>query len=364
MINVTKTTLPPINKYIKYLKKIWANNWITNKGEFVLDLEKKLQNYLKIDNLLAVNNGTIAMQLGFRALGLKGEVITTPFTFPATTNVLIWERLKPVFADIDPETFNIDPEEIEKKITKDTCAILAVHVFGNPCNVLAIKKIAKKYNLKVIYDSAHAFGIEYKGKSILCWGDINTLSFHAAKVFHTVEGGAVITQNKENYRRVNLLRNHGIETYDKVVLAGTNAKMNELQAVMGLCVLEDFDKQIAMRAKIYSIYLSAFSNNQFRLQKLNSALTKFTYTYFPICFPSEKIRDHIYKVLLKNGIRARKYFYPPCHEFPYIKGDSKLLPYSTSISHTILCLPIYASLAIKDVERIIDMINKELKRLR
>lgn len=361
MINVTKTTLPPINKYIKYLKKIWANNWITNKGEFVLSLEKELEDYLKVKNLLAVNNGTIAMQLAFKALGLKGEVITTPFTFPATTNALIWEGLKPVFADIDPETFNIDPEEIEKKITKETSAILAVHVFGNPCDVEAIEKIAKKYNLKVIYDSAHAFGIEYKGKSILCWGDINTLSFHAAKVFHTAEGGAVVTRNGKDSQKINLLRNHGIETYDKVVLAGTNAKMNELQAIMGLCVLEEFDEQVLMRKEVYRRYSSFFSNKQFKLQKLNNSLTRYTYPYFPICFPSEKIRDRIYKVLLKNGIRARKYFYPPCHELPYIKGDSKSLLYSTNISHTILCLPIYASLAMEDVNRIINLVNKELK---
>lgn len=363
MINVTKTTLPPINKYIKYLKKVWVNNWVTNKGEFVLGLEKELENYLKIKNLSVVSNGTIAMQLAFKALKLKGEVITTPFTFPATTNSLIWEGLKPVFADIDPETFNIDAKEIEKKITKETSAILAVHVFGNPCDVEAIEKIAKMYNLKVIYDSAHAFGIEYKDKSVLSWGDINTLSFHAAKVFHTAEGGAVVTRNEKDSQKINLLRNHGIETYDKVVLAGINAKMNELQAIMGLCVLEEFDEQVAVRAEIYQRYSSVFSNNQFRLQKLNNSLTKYTYPYFPICFPSEKIRDHIYKVLLKNGVRARKYFYPPCHELPYIKSDSKSLPYSTSISHTILCLPIYASLAMKDVEMIIDLINKELRYL-
>src|SRR3989344_1959048 len=197
MINVTKTTLPSINKYIKYLKKIWANNWVTNKGKFVLDLELELEKYLKVKHLLAVSNGTVALRLAFKALGLSGEVITTSFTFPATTNALIWEGLKPVFADIDPETFNINPKEVEKKINKKTVAILAVHVFGNPCNVEELAELARKYNLKLIYDSAHAFGIEYKGKSILSWGDINTLSFHAAKIFHTAEGGAVISKDKK-----------------------------------------------------------------------------------------------------------------------------------------------------------------------
>ncbi|MDD5415754.1 MAG: DegT/DnrJ/EryC1/StrS family aminotransferase [Candidatus Daviesbacteria bacterium] len=364
MINVTKTTLPPINKYIKYLKKVWMNNWITNKGEFTLQLEKELKNYLKVKNLSVVSNGTIAMQLAFKALKLKGEVITTPFTFPATTNSLIWEGLKPVFADIDPETFNIDAKEIEKKITKETSAILAVHVFGNPCDVEAIEKIAKKYNLKIIYDSAHAFGIEYKDKSVLSWGDINTLSFHAAKVFHTAEGGAVIARKKRDYQMLDLLKNHGIEYYDKVVIAGINAKMNELQAIMGLCVLEDFEKSIIKRKKIYQRYKEAFLKNPLiKIQKLHNNLTKYTYPYFPVFFPDEKTRERIFKVLLKNGIRARKYFYPPCHEFPYIKYSSSDLPNATKISHTILCLPLYATLTTKDHERIINLVNKALLSL-
>lgn len=360
MINVTKTTLPPINRYIKYLKKIWANNWVTNKGEFVLDLEKVLEKYLKVKNLLAVSNGTIAMQLAFRALGLKGEVITTPFTFPATTNALIWEGLKPVFADIDPETFNIDPKEIEKKITEKTSAILAVHVFGNPCDVLALEKIAKKHNLKVIYDSAHAFGVEYQDRSILSWGDVNTLSFHATKVFHTIEGGAVIAKDTKIATKIDLLRNHGIETYDKVVLAGTNAKLNELQAIMGLCILEEFDKQVIARARVYRRYASVFSKTQFKLQRLSSLLTKYTYPYFPICFSSEKVRDDVYKILLKNNIRARKYFYPPCHELPYIKYTGSDLPHATKISHSILCLPLYGTLSKKDQDKIINIIKKTL----
>lgn len=362
MINVTKTTLPPINRYIKYLRKIWANNWVTNKGEFSIKLEEELKGYLKAKNLLAVSNGTVAMQLAFKALDLKGEVITTPFTFPATTNALIWEGLKPVFADIDPETFNIDPKEIKKKINKNTSAILAVHVFGNGCDVESIEKIAKDHNLNVIYDSAHAFGIEYKSKSILSWGDINALSFHAAKVFHTGEGGAVITKNKMSYKKINLLRNHGIEYYDKVVLAGINAKINELQAAMGLCVLKDFEKGVTKRKKIYQRYREAFSNNSvLKLQKLSTNLTKYTYPYFPVCFSSQKVRERVFKVLLKNGIRARKYFYPPSHELPYINNESYSLPNATLVSHTILCLPMYASLALKDVDRIIDLINKELE---
>lgn len=358
MINVTKTTLPPIDKYISYIRKIWANNWVTNKGEFVLALEKKLQNYLKVKNLLAVSNGTIAMQVAFKALNLKGEVITTPFTFPATTNSLIWEGLKPVFADIDPQTFNIDPKEIEKKITKETSAILAVHVFGNPCDVESIEKIAKKYNLKVIYDSAHAFAVEYKNKSVLLWGDINTLSFHATKIFHTIEGGAIISKDKKNNENINVLRNHGIKTYDQVIVAGINAKMNELQAIMGLCVLGDLEKNIKKREKLYKRYLTAFGGSQFKTQKLNKNMSQYTYSYFPLCFKNQKIRDKVFKVLLKNGIRARKYFYPPCHELPYIKSPSSDLPNATRISHTILCLPLYADLSQKDQDKIIGLIQK------
>lgn len=364
MINVTKTTLPSINKYIRYLRKIWANNWVTNKGEFTLKLEKELENYLEVKNLLVVSNGTIAMQLAFKALELEGEVITTPFTFPATTNALIWEGLIPIFADINPGTFNIDPKDLEKKITKKTSAILAVHVFGNPCDVENIEKIAQKHNLKVIYDSAHAFGIEYKNKSILNWGDINTLSFHAAKIFYTAEGGAVICKNHKINKKIDLLRNHGIQFYEEVVLAGINAKMNELEAIMGLCVLEDFDKGIAKRKRIYQRYKEVFSGSPLlKLQKLNINLTKYTYPYFPVSFPNEKTRDRIFKILLKNGIRARKYFYPPSHELPYINDEGYYLPNSTKISHTILCLPIYASLSLKDVNRIIDLINKELNNL-
>ena len=313
-------------------------------------------------NLLAVSDGTTAMQLAYKALGLKGEVITTSFTFPATTNSLVWEGLQPVFADIDPETFNISPKEIEKKITKKTVAILAVHVFGNPCNVEEIERIAKKNSLKVIYDSAHAFGVDYKNKSVLNWGDVNTLSFHAAKIFHTVEGGGVISKSSKIHKKIDLMRNHGIKYYEQVLLPGINAKMNELQSVMGLCVLEDFEKQVSLRKKIYQRYSSAFADNKnLRLQKINKGVTNFSYPYFPVCFPNEKTRNRVYETLLKNDIRARKYFYPACHELPYIKKDSKSLPYSTNISHTILCLPLYGSLATKDVDRIIQIINEELK---
>ena len=361
MIGVTKTRLPFLNKYVKYLKKIWNTSQVTNKGEFSQKLEKGLEKYLGVKNLLVVANGTLALQLSYKALGLRGEVITTPFTFPATTNSLIWEGLKPVFADIDRDTFNIEPEDVEKKITKATSAILAVHVFGNPCDLEKLEKIAKKYKVKLIYDSAHAFGVKYKGKSVLKWGDVNILSFHAAKVFHTAEGGAVIAKNKSLYKTLDLLRNHGIETYDKVNLPGINAKMSELHAALGLCVLEDFDKEVSQRKKIYEEYRKTFSgNSKFRLQRLSSNLTRYNCPYFPICFSNEKTRNKVHDALLKKGIRARKYFYPPIHELPYLKSKSYRLPNATNISHTVLCLPLYGDLLKKDVKRIINIVNREV----
>lgn len=361
MINVTKTTLPPLSEYNKYLKKIWKNNWVTNQGEFSIKFEKKLEKYLGMKYIMPVSNGTLAMQLAFKALDLKGEVITTPFTFPATTNALIWEGLTPVFADIDPNTFNIDPKSVEKKITNKTSAILAVHVFGNPCDVESLDKIAKKHKLKLIYDSAHAFAVEYGGKTLMEWGEINTLSFHAAKIFHTVEGGAVTARNKNIKEKLYLLSNHGILNYEEIVLAGTNAKMNELQAAMGLCLLKSYNQEISKRKKIYETYLNAFGqNDSLKTQKLNEKMTKYTYPYFPICFATEKVRDNVYKTLLRNGIRARKYFYPPCHEFPYIREKSSNYPNATKISHSILCLPLYSTLPIGSVKKVISIIKKEL----
>lgn len=362
MITVSKTRFPSLVGYIKYLKRIWKTGWVTNKGELSIELEEKLKKYLKVDNLLVVANGTLALQIVFKALALESEVITTPFTFPATTNSLIWEGLKPVFADINPETFNLDPIHVEKKITKNTSAILAVHVFGNPCDLEALDKIAEKHNLKIIYDAAHAFGVEYKNKSILNWGDANILSFHAAKVFQTAEGGAIAVRSKKLADKIDLMRNHGIKTYDVVVIPGINAKMNELEAAMGLSIFGGLKKELAGRKRIYKKYISAFKDDQrFRLQKLNENLTEYNYPYFPICFLDEKTRDKVHDALLANGIRARKYFYPPCHELPYLKSKKLHLPNATKISHTILCLPLYGSLALKDVTRIIKIIQKEVR---
>ena len=317
MITVTKSDLPDLEEYIEYLKKIWASRWLTNNGEFVQLLERRLEEYLKVKNLGLVANGTLALQLALKALDIKGEVVTTPFTFAATTNVILWEGLTPVFADIDPETFNINPKDVEKKITDKTTAILAVHVYGNPCYVEELQEIADKYDLKLIYDAAHAFGVEYKNRSVLNYGDISTLSFHATKVFNTIEGGAIIIKDEELFEKLKLLINHGIKSEEEVVLPGINAKMNEFQAAMGVCNLENIDEKIQLRKKIYEHYIEELADTTVKFQKIIAS--NYNYIYMPLCFEDIKKRNEIYSDLIKNGIMPRKYFYPLTVDFDYLK---------------------------------------------
>src|SRR5574344_539107 len=240
-INVTKTYLPNKEKYLKYIDEIYENGWITNNGPLVQKLEKKLAKYLGVKNIVLVANGTVALEIAYRTLELKGFAITTPFSFVATTSSLVTNALLPIFADIDPKSLNIDQKKIEEKITPNTSAIVATHVFGNPCDVEAIEQIAKKYNLKVVYDAAHAFGVNYKDKSIANYGDITTLSFHATKLFHTIEGGALVINDDELVQKVRYLINFGIKSLTEITYLGTNAKMNEFEAAMGLCVLDDIE---------------------------------------------------------------------------------------------------------------------------
>jgi len=360
LITVTRPDLPPLEKYIEYLKRIWETRWLTNNGELVQLFEKKLEEYLKVKNIAVVCNGTLALHIALKALNLKGEVITTPFTFAATTNVIVWEGLTPVFADIDPETFNIDPEDVERKITDKTCAILAVHVFGNPCYVEELQRIAKEYDLKLIYDAAHAFGVEYKNKSILDYGDISILSFHATKVFHTIEGGAIVTKDRELFEKIKLLRNHGIKTEEEVILPGTNAKMNEFQAAMGLCNLKYIEQNISRRKKLYKFYKEKLNNLNVKFQKIIAS--KYNYAYMPVLFENKKQRDKIYLELIKNNIKPRKYFYPLTSNFNYFDKNryaskDKDLINAIKVSNRILCLPLYSDLDIKIVEKIVNIIK-------
>lgn len=362
MINVTKSDLPEIERYIEYLKKIWSSRWMTNNGEFVQFLEKRLEDYLKVKNLVLVTNGTLALQLALKALNIKGEVITTPFTFSATTNVILWEGLTPVFSDIDTKTFNIDLKDIERKITDKTSAILAVHVYGNPYYAEELQKIADRYNLKLIYDAAHAFGVEYKNQSVLNYGDISTLSFHAAKLFHTIEGGAIIVDDEELSEKLKLLRNFGIKSEEEVILPGINAKMNEFQASMGLCNLENIDGKIQHRKNIYNYYKKELATTTVKFQKIIAS--KYNYGYMPILFQNKMKRDEIYSELIKNGIKPRKYFYPLTSDFNYFKNKDIYLykrdelKIATDISNRVLCLPLYPDLDIEIVDKIIYIIKR------
>ena len=361
MITVTRADLPSLEKYSEYLKKIWANHWLTNDGEFVQLLGTKLEEYLGIQNLVLMSNGTLALQLALRALEIKGEVITTPFTFATTTNVLLWEGLTPVFADIDPQTYNIDPYKVEKQITPKTSAILAVHVYGNPCYVKQLQEIADKHNLKIVYDAAHAFDVTYEDQPITCFGDASVLSFHATKAFNTIEGGAVVAKNQQVVDKLKLMRNHGIKSETEVVLPGINAKMNEFQAAMGLCNLDSVQEAIKARENLYARYVEQLSDLPVRFQKVIAS--KYNYSYMPALFESKKQRDAVYDLLSSEGIKPRKYFYPLTVNFDYFKktGVDLVKKYglvnADMVADRILCLPIYPALKNSDVDTIAGLVR-------
>ena len=363
MIFVTRPYLPELKEYIRYLKKIWKNKWLTNNGEFVRSLEVEQKKYLKVKNLLLTTNGMLGLQLTLKALDLTGEVITTPFTFAATTNVLVWEGLTPVFADIDPETYNIDPIDVERKITKKTSAILAVHVYGNPCDVITLQRIARKYELKLIYDAAHAFGVKCKGRSVLEYGDASVVSFHATKMYNTIEGGAIVVKDKMLIKKLKLLRDFGIESEEKVVLPGINAKMNEFQAAMGLCNLKSIGTIIKKRKVIYERYKDALSDlPSISFQRL--VTSQYNYIYMPVCFSDKQERDNVYGALRDQGIMSRKYFYPLTTEAVYFKGKNLIkkfkLDNAKNVADRILCLPIYPDLGLGVVDRITSLIKRSL----
>jgi dTDP-4-amino-4,6-dideoxygalactose transaminase len=349
MINVTKTFFPPQEIYQQYLDSIWGQKWITNHGPLVVELESLLKNYLGVPNLHFLNNGTIALQIAIKALELKGEVITTPFSYVATTSSLMWENCRPVFADIDPHTFNIDPSKIEDSITAQTSGILATHVFGNPCDIEAIEIIASRHGLKVIYDAAHCFGTLYKGHSVFNYGDISTASFHATKVFHTAEGGAVFTSNFDLHKKMGYLRNFGHESPVSFAMVGINGKSSELHAAMGLSVLPYMNEILQRRKELSSFYDQALSSLNFQKQKIQEN-TIYNNSYYPVVFPSLHQLEQSIKVLNENQVFPRRYFYPSLDTLNYI--NSAPCEVSRSIAERILCLPLYHDLQFADIERI------------
>ena len=346
MINVTKTYLPDFDEYCSILKRAWDKSWITNNGELVQVLEYKLKNFLNVQHLFYTSNGTVVLQMALKALNITQEVITTPFSYVATTNAILWEGCKPVFVDIDSDSLCIDASKIEAAITDKTQAILATHVYGIPCDIEAIDKIAKKYGLKVIYDAAHAFGVTYKGKSFLSYGDISTCSFHATKIFHTVEGGCIIANDEQLAERLLLQRQFG-HIYDDYYCVGINAKNSEFHAAMGLCVLPKINEIIAARKTISEWYDSLMPN--IKRPKLNGE-AQYNYSYYPIIFNTESELLKVVEHLKEQEISGRRYFYPSLNELPFIEKQS--CPVSEDISSRVLCLPLYHGLSISDVERI------------
>jgi len=353
LINVTKTFLPPLDEYIKYLEKIWETHWVTNQGPLAEDLESKLKEYLNVKNLLLVSNGTIALQLAIKALNLKDEIITTPYSYVATTNSILWENCTPVFCDIENKTFCIDANKIENLINENTSAILATHVYGFPCDVVKIKSLADKYNLKVIYDGAHAFGVNYKNQSLLNFGDISTVSFHATKIFHTIEGGAVITNDDKLNEKLFLYRAFG-HLDDEYFSIGINGRTSEFHAAMGLCNLPRVNDFILKRKEINLLYRDFLKNLPLEIPVIPEDII-YNYSYFPVFFSSEEKLLDVKKLLTENEINTRRYFYPSLNKLPYLNTVS--CPVSENIAERVLCLPVYTELEFKDIKLISEIIT-------
>ena len=352
MIPVTKTFLPPQDEYQKILSRAWEKGWITNRGMLVKELEKSLKNFLKVPNIIATTNGTLPIQIAIKALELKGEIITTPFSYVATTSSIVWENCKPVFVDIHPDYLTIDEKLIEAAITPDTSAILATHVFGNPCEVEEIARIAKKHNLKVIYDAAHCFAVQYKGKSIFDYGDVSTCSFHATKLFHTGEGGAIFTGDGELHKKLFNHHNFGHKGQEEFHGLGINAKMSELQAAMGLSVLPYMQEILDERKYVVDFYNQNLEG--LKRIKIRSG-TKWNYSYFPVIFNTEEELLEKKALLEKHGIYGRRYFYPSLNTLNYI--ESQNMPVSEKIASQIICLPLYAGISNTELETTSDSIN-------
>ena len=354
MINVTKTFFPPIEEYNAQVQKIWKNQWLTNRGALVLELEEKLKEYLSVSNIIIMNNGTIPIQIALKILGNNSEIITTPFSYVATTAAIVWENCTPVFVDIHPDYLTIDETKIEAAITPRTKAILATHVFGNPCHIEAIKTIAQKHNLKVIYDAAHAFGVTYQGKSIFEYGDVSTCSFHATKLFHTGEGGAIFCSDTIFRDKLFYSHNFGHNGPHEFHGLGINGKISELQAAMGLSVFPHMGEIIAGRKKVVEHYNANLDFTKLSKIKIREN-TQWNYSYYPVVFETETKLLEVQKALNEQQIFPRRYFYPSLNTINYAGNDD--MPISESVASRILCLPLYMNLDLSSVTNIINICN-------
>lgn len=367
-IFVNKPTLPDLKEFILLLEEIWESKKLTNMGQFHQQLEKELSSFLGVEYISLFANGTLALIAALQVMRISGEVITTPYSFVATTHALKWNGITPVFCDIEPKTYNLDASKIENLITPKTTAILPVHIYGNPCDVQKIEAIADIYGLKVIYDSAHAFGVKLQNQSILNFGDLSVLSFHATKIFTTFEGGAIICHDEKTKKRIDYLKNFGFANETTVIAPGINAKMNEMQAAIGLLQLKNIEEDIRKREKIASIYKEAFCDSEGISFIPKIAEAESNYGYFPIFVNQEKIkitRDDLYFKLQENNIFARRYFHPLISQFQPYKGldsaNSNNLPIAEKAAEEVICLPIYADLKQNEEQKIIDVIKKNAK---
>lgn len=367
-IFVTEPALPPLEEFQDYLKQIWDNKWLTNNGPFHVQFEKELAEFLKVPYISLFANGTLALVTALQAMRITGEVITTPYSFVATTHSLWWNNIKPVFVDIEPEFCNLDANKIEAAISTKTTAILPVHVYGNPCNVERIQEIADVYGLKIIYDAAHAFSVQYKGGSVLNYGDLSILSFHATKVFNTLEGGAIISHDEKTKKRIDYLKNFGFASETTVIAPGINSKMNEVQAALGLLQLKYFHENIAKRKKIAETYRNGLTNIEGLSLLPENIHVESNYAYFPIFIDEKKYgvtRDELYDKLKENNIYGRRYFYPLISDFPMYRDLESAkpghLPVAKDIAQQVICLPIYPDLDAESCLKIISiLINQKV----
>lgn len=360
---VTSPLLPSLDEFQVMLKEIWESKWVTNNGKFHKELEKALAEYLKVPYISLFTNGTLPLITALQALRITGEVITTPYSFVATTHSLWWNGIKPVFVDIDPATGNLDPDKIEASITPNTTAIMPVHVYGKPCDTERIQEIADKYGLKVIYDAAHAFGVEVNGKSILEAGDMSTLSFHATKVYNTLEGGALVMHDEKTKQRVDYLKNFGFAGETEVVAPGINSKVDEVRAAYGLLNLKQVDQAIANRQKVAQSYRAALKNVAGIRYFEDMPGVRHNYSYFPIFVDAEKFgmtRDELYFKMKEQNVLGRRYFYPLISEFSTYRGlpsaAKENLPEAHKMADSVICLPMHHALSDEDIERVLDTI--------